>query len=84
MVFFIARTGLANRVYRINFALGRFFISSVVVYMLAIIASFMNVTPAFLAIAMMTIIVISILYRDILKESINFIAKGVTAVIKKR
>lgn len=84
MVFFIARTVLANRVYRINFALGRFFISSVVVYMLAIIASFMNVTPAFLAIAMMTIIVISILYRDILKESINFIAKGVTAVIKKR
>lgn len=84
MFFFIARTVLANRVYRINFALGRFFISIVVVYMLAIIASFMNVTPIFLAIAMMTIIVISILYRDILKESINFIAKGVTAVIKKR
>ena len=61
IVFFIARTVLANKVYKINFALGRFFVSIVVVYFLAIMASFMNVTPLFLSVAIITTIVVSFL-----------------------
>lgn len=84
IVFFIARTVLANKVYKINFALGRFFVSIVVVYFLAIMASFMNVTPLFLSVAIITTIVVSFLYRDILKESMSYVRKEITALAKKR
>ena len=62
----------------------RFFVSIVVVYFLAIMASFMNVTPLFLSVAIITTIVVSFLYRDILKESMSYVRKEITALAKKR
>lgn len=73
MVFFALRTVLANKVYPIKFSLGRFSISIIAVYGLAIAASFMDVTPKFLCLAAIIMVVISVFYRDVIGYGIELI-----------
>ena len=77
MVFFVMRTILANKVYKVKFALGRFGVSIVLVYMLAIVASFMNVNPKFVCLSIGLSIIISILYRDVLCDCFTFMKQGI-------
>lgn len=84
MVFFVMRTILANRVYKVKFALGRFGISIALVYALAIMASFMNVTPVFICISIVLGIIISLLYRDVLFDCLTFMKQGISMVKNKQ
>lgn len=73
VVFFILRTIFAERVYKVPFKLGRFGISCLLVCMLAVMASFLTVTIKYFICAIIVIVVISILYKDVLKIEMNFI-----------
>lgn len=84
MVFFVMRTILANRVYKVKFALGRFGISIALVYALAIMASFMNITPVFICISIVLGIIISLLYRDVLFDCLTFMKQGISMVKNKQ
>lgn len=73
VVFFILRTFLANKVYPINFAMGRFAVSCIAVYLLAIYASFSTVTVQFVATACIVATFVTLLYRDIIDEVLKMI-----------
>lgn len=73
VIFFSLRTFLANKVYPVKFAIRRFAISCVVVYMLAIYASFSKVTLPFVVISCVAVIAITFLYRDVIKEGIGML-----------
>lgn len=73
MVFFVLRTVLANKVYPVRFATTRFFISVVAVYLLAILASFMDVTFGYLSVAMGVFAFITFLYRDVWEYGLNLL-----------
>lgn len=79
VVFFIMRTILSNKVYPVKFALGRFFISCGLVYVLAIFASFRDVDIWFILISAAVLAVISVLYRDTLK----YLAQTALEILKK-
>lgn len=82
IIFFVMRTVLANKVYPTRFALTRFAVAVAVVYMLAIMASSMNVTPLFLSMALIVIVFISFLYRDVCQYGINLIKAMVKKAVK--
>lgn len=71
IVFFILRTFLANKVYPVKFAVTRFLVACGGVYVLAIYASFSVVTVQFLLAALAVAVLISIMYKDILKDIIG-------------
>lgn len=70
VVFFAVRTLLSNRFYRIPFALGRFAVSSSMVCILAAIACFRHVSLGFLLASAAVFLIITLLYRDTLKQII--------------
>lgn len=73
-VFFILRTYFSQKVFPVNFALKRYGISAVLVYLLAIYASFYRVDLFFLLIAAVIIGIVSILYRDIISQMYHWTA----------
>lgn len=68
-VFFALRTYFANKVFPVKYALKRYIISVILVYFLAIYASFTNTKSTFIICGIAVAVVISILYRDVLKAS---------------
>ncbi|WP_455617999.1 lipopolysaccharide biosynthesis protein [Eisenbergiella sp.] len=80
LLFFLLRTYFANRVYPIKFAIARYFISCTMVYILAIIASFHKTNSIFIIFSVGVLCVITILYRDILKD----IFDALSIIMKKR
>lgn len=77
VLFFALRTFLANRVYPIKFATGRFLLSCLMVYVLAVMASFQKTSLMFLILAVAVILVISFLYRDVIKMTCDLIVKQI-------
>lgn len=74
-LFFVLRTALANHVYPIKFALGRLAVSGVLVYALAILASFQRTNILFVTGSLAVILVITVLYRDIVNQCIKMLAQ---------
>lgn len=83
MVFFILRTALANKVYPVRFATTRFFISVAVVYLLAIMASFMDVTLGYVGVALAVFAFITFIYRDVWEYSFNLL-KEITGKSRRK
>lgn len=73
-VFFVLRTYFAQKVFPVNFALKRYAVSAVLVYILAIYASFNRVNLWFLLFAAVIVLVINMLYRDIITEGYHWIS----------
>ena len=71
VVFFAMRTWLANRLYPIPFAMGKFVLSSAMVCILAVVACFKHVTFGFLLSAGVVFLIITLLYRDVIKQIIQ-------------
>ena len=80
VVFYILRTVLANKVYPVKYKVGKFLSACVLVYGLAIIASFYKVTIWFLVIAAIIIGIISLMYKDVLKEAKVLLPKVIGAI----
>ena len=73
ILFFVLRTILANRVYPVKYATGRFAVACILVSVLATIACFVSVNWWYLLIGVGILIVVSFLYRDVVTESLTFI-----------
>ncbi len=69
IVFFALRTILANRVYPVRYANGRFAIACIPVAVLAGIACFYSVHWWYLLTAALVLVLVSFLYRDVLSQS---------------
>lgn len=74
-LFFVLRTFFSNRVYPVKYAVGRYIFSCVLVYVLAVMASFNPANLKFIITAGGVIVVISVLYKDILRESFGMLKK---------
>lgn len=83
-VFFVLRTYFAQKVFPVNFALKRYGVSTVLVYFLAIYASFYRVDFRFLLIAAVIVVIISALYRDIILESYQWVSGYLKAKLGNR
>lgn len=80
VLFYVLRTFLANRVYPVKYATGRFLFSCVMVYVLAVMASFQKTSLLFLALAVAVILIISFLYIDVIEMTGDLVVRQ----IKKR
>ena len=81
VLFFVLRTILANKVYPVKYALGRFGVSCILVAGMAGIASFYSVHWWYLLIAAGVLVIITLLYRDVVTFGIREIKN---ALRKKR
>lgn len=70
IVFFVIRTYYSVKLYKVNYSLGKFAISIILVYVLATYSSFYKFNFTVLLIAVLNIIVISILYKETILELI--------------
>lgn len=73
MVFFIVRTYLGNKFFKVNAKYLKFFISIALTYVLAIISSIYKFNMLILAVTIFDLVVICILYRNIIMDCINLI-----------
>lgn len=73
IVFFIARTILSNKYYKVNYNLTRFTIATISTYILATYSSFYRFNNIIVILSLVSMIIICILYKDILKEILNFV-----------
>lgn len=67
-IFFLLRTLFANHVYPVRYELGKYILGCLLVYILAIYASFLKVNARFILVSVVVLLLITIMYRDILKE----------------
>ena len=74
-VFFVLRTYFAQKAFPIDFALKRYAVATVLVYGLAIYASFSNVNFSFLFTACIITVIISLLYKDIITETYQWLIR---------
>ncbi len=84
IVFFVLRTFLSNKVYPVNYKLLKFYVSCIVLYAMAIYASFTNVTFIFVLFAIVSVFVISLLYKSVLKDLFSMIKNLVFYYFSKR
>ena len=71
VLFMALRTVFSNSVYPVKFVMGRFVVSGILVYALAIVASFQKTSLYFVIASVVVIVIITILYRDILADGIK-------------
>lgn len=77
IVFFITRTYFAGKLYNINFSLGRFWISIIAVYVLAIYSSLYKFNMIIFLLAIVSVAVSLIMYRNIVKQGYNILMRFV-------
>ncbi len=75
ILFFVLRTILANRVYPVKYSNGRFALACALVSVLATLACFFHVTWWYLLTGVVILALISLIYRDVLKEGISFVKR---------
>lgn len=73
IIFFIARTYFSVKLYNVNYGLTKFSISTILVYILAAYSSFYRFNIVIVGLALINLIVIAILYKDILFKLIKII-----------
>lgn len=71
IVFFLARTYFANRLYRINLKLGRFWVSIIAVYVLAIYSSMYKFNLIIFILTLVSVAIVLFVYRDIVIQGIK-------------
>ena len=77
VLFFVLRTILANKVYPIKFATGKFMICCVMVYALAVVSSFQRTSILFLILCFGVTLIISVLYRDVIKMGFGLLLEQI-------
>ncbi|MCD2502378.1 oligosaccharide flippase family protein [Clostridium sp. NSJ-145] len=75
IVFFLARTYFAGKLYKINLKMGRFWISIASVYVLAIAASLYTFNLTILILTIISIVIVLFMYRDILIKGYDMLKK---------
>lgn len=73
MVFFITRTYLGNKFFKVKVNYLKFFISIILIYILAIISSIYKFNMIILEVTILNVIVICLLYRNVIIECMNLI-----------
>lgn len=71
IVFFYLRTYFSNKVYKVNYCLGRFYISILMLSILALYSTIYTINLTSIIITTLSIIIICYLYKDILNIFIN-------------
>ena len=84
ILFFILRTYFANKVYRVQYSIARFYVGVALVAILALIASFAPVSWWYLCVALCIFVVVSWLYRDTVGEMISVFKAIVYKALQKR
>lgn len=75
IIFFISRTYLSNKYYKVDYSLIKFAIASTITYILAAISSFYKFNFIIMIMTIISFISILILYKDIFIDGINSIKK---------
>ncbi|GAB6168161.1 oligosaccharide flippase family protein [Clostridium carnis] len=83
VVFFSARTYFAKRFYKVDYALGRFAVSVIAVYILAAYSSVNTFNIGIILISIFSIIVVFFMYRDILRKLISLCNKVLKRKMEK-
>lgn len=68
IVFFMVRTYFSNKLYKVNYGIGKFTIATLFVYILATYSSFYKFNTIIFILTFVSLIIILFLYRDILFE----------------
>lgn len=78
VVFFIMRTTLSQRIYKVNFELKKFYLSTISLLVLSLYASFNVFSGIYFLVCMMSVVIISLLYYNNIKTAISdfFIKKN--------
>lgn len=73
IVFFTARTIISKKLYDVNYNLKKFYISIILVTILALYASFNKSIILLILLGMMVLIVVSLIYRQVIVEGLNYL-----------
>lgn len=83
IVFFAARTYYSNKYYKVNYDIKTFSISTIIVYVIAIYASFNRFNLIILILGIVSTAIILWLYKDIVEEGINIVKSKLAERSKK-
>jgi O-antigen/teichoic acid export membrane protein len=75
IVFFIARTHFASKLYKINLKLGRFWISIIAVYVLAIYSSLYKFNIVIFLLTIASVATVLLMYRNVVMQGYNLLMK---------
>lgn len=75
IVFFIARTHFAGKLYKINLKLGRFWISIIAVYVLAIYSSLYRFNMVIFLLTIASVAIVLLMYRNVVMQGYNLLMK---------
>ena len=77
IIFFISRTYISNRYYKVNYSLGKFAIATTFTYILATYSSFNKFNSIILLLSTVLVSTIILLYKEEFNEGIKFIRNSI-------